>query len=140
MLRLQCRRPKRHKIYRLLGFTVALLQPSKISEITIPDYKKFVPEIYIEAGKVILPSSEDLWLFSMVAEECQGRRQDLPSWVPDFSVRGSRPGGLIAFGAMIEGRHGKSFYNAAAALPRQLRYPSDNKTICIDGHRFDRIN
>ena len=130
----------RDKIYSLLGFTVALPQPFKTSEIIIPDYKKSVPEIYIEASKVILLSSEDLRLFSLVAEELQGRRQDLPSWVPDFSVRGSRPAGLFALGVMVAGRDGKSFYNAAAGLPRQLRYPLDNTTVCIHGHHFDRIN
>jgi hypothetical protein len=52
----------------------------------VPDYAKSPRDVYVEAMRYFLLSSESLDCLSMKEAESVTTIKDLPSWVPDFSV------------------------------------------------------
>ena len=54
----------------------------------VPDYKKSVNDVYIEAAKFMLASWNNLKSLSLVQDQVLTRLEGLPSWVPDWSVEG----------------------------------------------------
>ena len=69
----------RDKIYSLLG-----LMGDPMSNLLLPNYTKSVNEVYANAALHILTQSSSL--DSICGQQILGRRDDLPSWVPDYSL------------------------------------------------------
>ena len=71
----------RDKVYAVLGLCKGVHR----GEI-IPDYAKTVADVYIEVTEVLLRTSKNLNALSMVEDRLYRNRDDLPSWVPDYSA------------------------------------------------------
>ena len=52
----------------------------------MPNYAKTVADVYIEVTEVLLRTSKNLSALSMVEDRLYRNRDDLPSWVPDYSA------------------------------------------------------
>ena len=69
----------RDKIYSLLG-----LMGDPMSKLLQPDYTKSVNEVYSNATHHLVAQNSSL--DSICGQQIQGRREDLPSWVPDYTL------------------------------------------------------
>ncbi|KAL8837338.1 MAG: hypothetical protein Q9176_005756 [Flavoplaca citrina] len=75
----------RDKIYGLLGLLDSAREAKPFNTIS-PDYRRTIPEVYLQATKLLLESAEDLLILSTVVDRTHKEVDDLPSWVPDYSV------------------------------------------------------
>ena len=70
------------KVYALYG----LLQDMKVDGLSLPDYRRELADIYAEVTAASIRFDKSLFVLSYVASD--RRREDLSSWVPDWSDRG----------------------------------------------------
>ncbi|KAI4268415.1 MAG: hypothetical protein LQ337_007853 [Flavoplaca oasis] len=75
----------RDKVYGLLGLLDSARETKPFNTI-LPDYRRTIPEVYLQATKLLLESAEDLLILSTVVDRTHKEVDDLPSWVPDYSV------------------------------------------------------
>ncbi|KAI3321444.1 hypothetical protein HD806DRAFT_153224 [Xylariaceae sp. AK1471] len=73
------------KVYSVLG----LVAPEKgqSPNLLYPNYDHTVARVYTDATKYILKNDNDLHVLAHVEGDVYKNIQDLPSWVPDWSVR-----------------------------------------------------
>ncbi|MCJ1247927.1 hypothetical protein MMC30_005142 [Trapelia coarctata] len=82
----------RDKVYAVLGIvhnSSSVTNPSRknrIARIMVPDYKKSVQEVYLDATMLVLDGTRDLRFLSAVEERSIRQIAGLPSWVPDYSA------------------------------------------------------
>jgi len=62
-----------------------LHRPEKKTTLAV-DYTKSISEVFVDAASYIYISSDNIKLLLEVDGETSSRRQDLPSWVPDWSL------------------------------------------------------
>ncbi|KAI1751997.1 heterokaryon incompatibility protein-domain-containing protein, partial [Xylaria castorea] len=79
----------RDKIYAFMSISREFMGDQLTSEIPTlsPNYRLSPREVFIESATFMLLSSPALELLSLVQDAEKANIQDLPSWVPDFSVR-----------------------------------------------------
>jgi len=69
----------RDKIYALLG-----LMGDSMNDCLRPDYTKSVGEVYANTARHFINQTK--YLNPICGHQTQGRREDVPSWVPDFEL------------------------------------------------------
>ena len=74
----------RDRIYSLLGIRSARIEPSH-AEGLLPDYKKLVADVFIQATKACILESGTLSICGMHSSISDKMVKGLPSWVPDYS-------------------------------------------------------
>ncbi|KAL4767184.1 hypothetical protein BDW60DRAFT_200568 [Aspergillus nidulans var. acristatus] len=81
----------RDKIYSVLGIQSAWADPNDPYHIQT-DYEKSVEEVFLNATRVCIMQSSSLTICGMNSGPLNknGRRQGLPSWVPDFTASASK--------------------------------------------------
>ncbi|KAL4746709.1 hypothetical protein BDW72DRAFT_184331 [Aspergillus terricola var. indicus] len=81
----------RDKIYSVLGIQCAMLDPSNPPQIEA-DYEKSVEEVFVNATRVCIMQSSSLTICGMTSGPLikTGRRDRLPSWVPDFTASATK--------------------------------------------------
>jgi len=100
----------------------------------MPDYKLSVSDVYREFTLRCLHDDPDLFILSTVEDSAQSRIQDLPSWVPDFSVPLTRS--LLAHPDLDV----KIPYNASGETERSLTWSESTPTvITLRGHSIGLI-
>jgi hypothetical protein len=88
----------RDMIYAFLGLAWKERLPfTAYPEAIVPDYKISVQKLYTTVVKAMLLSYKDLRFLSHVQDPAETAIENLPSWVPDFSVQ-LTPGLLSSLG------------------------------------------
>ncbi|PVI08298.1 hypothetical protein DM02DRAFT_510487 [Periconia macrospinosa] len=78
----------RDKIYAFLGLADRNMAPFRTDPTALtPNYNLSVQEVYTEASRVLLTSYQNLSLLSHVQDPSKTLLPNLPSWVPDYSVK-----------------------------------------------------
>ena len=121
----------RDHVYGCLGLIEAMLGES-ISDVVSPDYSISTREVLVSVARLCLQNIKELdAVFSSL--RCQGSDEtlNLPSWVPNFTVLGSRP-------------RGPSFFDRFhASLANHLGGPSaevcNDTVLLVEGARLDKI-
>ena len=90
----------RDNIYSLLG-----LMGDPMSNLLQPDYSKSVSEVYANSTLYLITQNSSLDI--ICGQQIHGRRQDLPSWVPDYTLNRSLAASPLV---RIDGR--ESIYGA----------------------------
>jgi hypothetical protein len=125
----------RDKIYSLLG-----LMGDPMSKLLQPDYTKSVSEVYSNATHHLVAQHSSL--DPICGQQVQGRRGDLPSWVPDYSLNRD----LAALPLVrIDGR--ESIYAATGydyhsrfLVPDISQLPASWATLPVPGVYIDTIS
>ncbi|KAF2681084.1 hypothetical protein K458DRAFT_310422 [Lentithecium fluviatile CBS 122367] len=78
----------RDKVYAFLGLADRNMAPFRSQPNSlVPNYNLSVQEVYLETARVLMTSYRNLSLLSHVEDPSQTRIPNLPSWVPDYSVK-----------------------------------------------------
>ncbi|KAF2006554.1 hypothetical protein P154DRAFT_421812 [Amniculicola lignicola CBS 123094] len=78
----------RDKVYAFLGLADRNMEPFRSQPDTLtPNYRSTVQEVYTETARALLISSRNLSQLSTVQDPSQTKLPNLPSWVPDLSVK-----------------------------------------------------
>lgn len=94
--RWHCSEDPRDKVFGLLGVMQKATRLLNLPDCPIKaDYSKPVAQVYQEATSYILHNVGDLLPLSMVSDRSLVQRQDLASWIIDFSVPGSDSVGML---------------------------------------------
>ncbi|KAK3170331.1 hypothetical protein OEA41_009718 [Lepraria neglecta] len=75
----------RDKVYGIVGL-VGKLDETRSNTLLQVDYGVSVVDVYTTVASVLLKSTSDLFLLSMVEDALERSTLELPSWVPDVSV------------------------------------------------------
>jgi hypothetical protein len=119
----------RDMIYAVLGCCFLKFQ----AEVSV-DYRKSVSDVYTEATQALILFSRDLRFLTAVEDASVRKVENLPSWVPDYSIP--------PYPIPLQGLHqdGKTVYSAAGGTHREsFRIRQVGKTVVVSGFRFDRI-
>ncbi|KAL1857560.1 hypothetical protein Daus18300_010318 [Diaporthe australafricana] len=81
------------KVYGLLGLTSEDCRAS-----LLPDYSKSVTDVYMDTARYIINSTGSLNILSTNTNSRRVEEPPLPSWVPDWCLRASRPRALLCSG------------------------------------------
>ena len=76
----------RDKVYALLGICRRSGHAHNYPRRILPDYNKDVVDIYVETTQFLLAESASLFPLSLIEDRMFRNREDLPTWVPDYSV------------------------------------------------------
>jgi hypothetical protein len=78
----------RDKVYSILGLTPELESVTSFKQPNIlPDYRKTVADVYLEAAWFQLRTQRNLTVLSYVQDQSESKQLNFPSWAPDYSVR-----------------------------------------------------
>ena len=119
----------RDKIYALLGISHDRSDTSP-QPIT-PDYTLAMRDVYIQAAEFMITSDDHLSLLSMVEDPSLRKMEDLPSWVPDFSI-GCRPSPFC--------RHGHVPFWASRGLGRMHASFPEPGALQLLGYRLNKVS
>lgn len=124
----------RDKIYSLLG-----LMGDPMSKLLQPDYTKSVSEVYSNATHHLVAQNSSL--DPICGQQIQGRREDLPSWVPDYTLNRDLAASPLV---RIDGR--ESIYAATGydyhsrfSIPDIDTLPKSWDTLHVTGLYIDTI-
>jgi hypothetical protein len=103
----------RDKIYALLG-----LMGDPMSDLLLPDYSKSVSEVYSNVARYLITQIKSL--DPICGQQIQGRRGELPSWVPDFELdQDMAPSSLVNYDGQ-----GAIFFASARNKTSKFSLPS----------------
>lgn len=88
------------KVYGLLGLTSERCRAS-----LLPDYSKSVTDVYMDTARYIIDSTGNLNILSTNTNSPRAEDPPLPSWVPDWVLRASRPRALLYTGIYSASRN-----------------------------------
>ena len=114
----------RDKVYAILG----LCQGVYRGEI-MPDYAKTVTDVYIEVTELLLRTCKNLNALSMVEDRLYRNRDDLPSWVPDYSAWFHRGIGTWKQGV----------YSASKGLCSEWTLQQRGRILCIRAAKIGQV-
>jgi len=124
--RFECSDP-RDKVYAVLGLAEDY---TKTKPRLQPIYENnSVLNTYIRTAVQILEDAEDLLLLAHAEGQNFRSTEDLPSWVPDWSVGKGLGLGLIGY----------KRFAAAADLPRKLTINESNNSLALHGVLLDEV-
>jgi heterokaryon incompatibility protein (HET) len=123
----------RDKIYALLSIAWKDRPPfSTHPDVLIPDYTISTKALYIKTTRVMIQSYGNLRILDHVEDESVRKMQDLPSWVPDFSVT------LSAIS--LTNRLGRHVYKASKGLEYIADHAGyDEETLRVSGFQLSVI-
>jgi hypothetical protein len=80
----------RDKVYAFLSIAREFVEhhPHEADLRLVPNYRKSVKDVYIDTAKFILSSWGNLRPLSLIQDASVTAIDELPSWVPDFSIEG----------------------------------------------------
>jgi hypothetical protein len=125
----------RDKIYSLLG-----LMGDPMGRLLQPDYTKSVSEVYSNATHHLVAQNRSL--NPICGQQVQGRREDLPTWVPDYSLNRD-----LAASPLVRIDGGESIYAATGydyhsefLIPDISTLPESWETLHVNGLYVDTIS
>jgi hypothetical protein len=95
----------------------------------LPDFRRLIREVYINATRRMLEDSKSLMILSSVEDSTLQTIKELPSWVPDFSI-------TTNFNFEFQTRQ---FFSAYGHLPRKPRLSDDIRRIGITTVEVDEV-
>jgi len=121
----------RDNIYALLPLVTDWQQMVPI----VPDYQESntISRLYTKTTADILRAGSNLDILCQPEEGGLDRRDDLPSWVPDFTLSITPAGTLGHFTEQM------ALYNACLGIPSQVNLIGD-KFLVLEGRLVDRVN
>jgi hypothetical protein len=122
----------RDKVYAFLGLADRNSPPFRNRpNVLIPNYNLTVQEVYTEAACALMTSYQNLYLLSHIEDRSQRQVPDLPSWVPDYSVK------LDPYPLRYRG---PSFWNASGKFAWKPNvFNMSNGELEVQGHQLDVI-
>jgi hypothetical protein len=125
-----CSEPK-DKIYAVRGLLESSANADLMNKITI-DYRVPDWQIYLETAWAILISDDNLNLLSHAAKSDTGGVENLPYWVPDWSL--AEPSSVIRDGASTDESDNEiSLWNASAGLGWKRPDMQGSRTLAVQG-------
>lgn len=123
----------RDKVYAFLGLADRRMAPFRQQPgALVPNYNLSVQEVYTEAARALLLSYGNLSLLSHVEDPSQRRISNLPSWVPDYSVK------LDPYPLRYRG---PSFWRAAGNLAWEPNvFSIANGELDVQGYQLDTVD
>ena len=95
----------------------------------MPDYARTVADVYIEVTEVLLRTSKNLNALSMVEDRLYRNRDDLPSWVPDYSAWFHRGVGTLKQGV----------YSASKGLCPEWTHQQRGRILNISAAKIGQV-
>ena len=127
----------RDKIFSLIGIidrTSAALESSK-SHLFAADYSKTIEDVYSDASQAVLQGTRRLDLLLMTPDPAERSYHKLPSWVKDYSVKGTIP--LTIYGSDQEP---VSHFDAARGYDRaDVSFRNNNRLLRVKGLKLGQI-
>ncbi|KAK8012010.1 hypothetical protein PG989_000270 [Apiospora arundinis] len=122
----------RDKVYGLLG----LLDHHQVQV----DYSRPAEDIYVSVFRSFLSEDGGLdWFRWMTGELRRPGKLDLPSWVPDFNERKTRP--ISSFLPYPDSKRLFSADGPVRSLSTSiLRFEDGHRTLVLQGHSFDIVS
>ncbi|KAF1955262.1 hypothetical protein CC80DRAFT_549467 [Byssothecium circinans] len=123
----------RDKIYAFLGLANKSMAPFRHEPTALaPNYNLSVQEVYTDAARALITSYRNLTLLSHVEDPSQRSISDLPSWVPDYSVK------LDPYPLRYRG---PSFWKASGTLSWEPNiFSMANGELDVQGYLLDVID
>ncbi|MCJ1387326.1 hypothetical protein MMC18_000168 [Xylographa bjoerkii] len=115
------------KIIALIGLT----RDARKYEATMADYSKSIADLYIDTTGQLITADQSLLLLSSVEDISYRHFQELPSWVPDYSVW--QRCSILGFPF----RHSK--YSAGGGTLASVRWSPGSPSLMVDGICQDQI-
>ena len=119
----------RDMVYAVLGCS----HPT-IRDQIIPNYRKGVVDVYVEATWALLRCAGTLRVLTAVEDASRREIQGLPSWVPDYSV--------ASYPTPLQGlfQDGDGAYRASARLTQNLKIPNlKSRVLHCTGMLYDSV-
>ena len=117
----------RDKIIALIGLT----KDARKYEATMTDYSKPTADLYKDTTGQLITADQSLLLLSGVEDISYRQIQELPSWVPDYSVW--QRSSILGFPF----RHSK--YSAGGGSPVSVRWTPGSPSLMVDGIWHDEV-
>lgn len=123
----------RDKVYAFLGLACRDMAPFRSNPKALtPNYNLSVQEVYTEAARVLMSSYRNLSLLSHVQDPSKTRLSNLPSWVPDYSVK------LDPYPLRYRG---PGFWRASGNMAWTPNvFSMANGELDVQGYRLDLVN
>jgi len=121
----------RDKIFACLG----LVNDTSNELDIVPDYQSPTEHVYINAARAIVTCSGNLDLLGVCSvNQRKGSVLELPSWVPDWSIKGS-----IALPLGKDAKGPRRKFAAAKDSRASPRFMDYGKTVIVSGYVFNEI-
>lgn len=121
----------RDKIFACLG----LVNDTSNELDVVPDYQSPIEHVYINAAKAIVTCSGNLDLLGVCSvNQRKESVLELPSWVPDWSIKGS-----IALPLVKDVKGQRRKFAAAKDSHASPRFTDYGQTLIVSGNVFDEI-
>ena len=76
----------RDHVFAVLGMDDPMATSANADLIIVPNYKKSVSEVFVDAAWKLIRDRDDLYILSLVEDRISPQINILPSWVPDWSA------------------------------------------------------
>jgi hypothetical protein len=119
------------KVYCILGMASRFL-PKDMKLPIQPDYTKSTRDVYLDVATTLVQQASHLRLLSAVEDKGIRRLHDLPSWVPDFTVR-TRGSEILLPG-------GSNIYNVCGSINHQTSISVIKDVLQLPGVHVDTVS